>query len=116
MNTEIMEHILGRLDRQLKLENCHVIIFLDNAPSHPESLRPLGFIKLVFLSKNTTSKLQPTDVGITRNFKAEYRKRLVVSLLNGENTALTIVKQVTVLDAIRWLKNSLDKVNKSTIR
>ena len=39
MNTEIMEHILGRLDRQLKLENCHVIIFLDNATSHPESLQ-----------------------------------------------------------------------------
>ena len=27
MNTEIMEHILGRFDRQLELGNCHVILF-----------------------------------------------------------------------------------------
>ena len=39
MDTEIMEHILGRLDRQLKLGNRHVIIFLDDVPSHPETLK-----------------------------------------------------------------------------
>ena len=33
MNTEIMEHILGRHDRKLKLENCYVILFPENAPS-----------------------------------------------------------------------------------
>ena len=26
--TEMMEHILGRLDRQMELENCQVIFFL----------------------------------------------------------------------------------------
>ena len=72
-NTELMEQILGRLDRQLKLENRHVILFLGNASSHLETLQdPLEFIKMEFLPKNTTSKLQPADAGIIRNLKVKY--------------------------------------------
>ena len=53
-----MEHILGRLDRQLELENRQVILFLDNAPSHPETLQDsLELIKPIFLPKNTISDL-----------------------------------------------------------
>ena len=103
-----------------KQENRRVLLFLGNAPCHPETIQQsLSFIKLVFLPKNTTSKLQPVDAGIIRNLKAKYRKRLikhVVSLLDGENTASAIIKSVTVLDAIRWLKLSWDEVNENTIR
>ena len=103
-----MEHIFGRLHSQLKLENRHVILFLGNARSHPEALQDLlEFIKLVFLPKNITFQLQPADAGIIHNLKAKYRKLLVrhvVSLLNAETAASTIIKQVTILGAIRWLK------------
>ena len=59
MNTEIKEYILGRLDRQLKPENRHVILFPDNGPSHSKILKdPLEFIELVFLPKRKTSKMQ----------------------------------------------------------
>ena len=104
MTTEIMEVILARLDRQLKQENRQVLLFLDNVPCHPETLQQsLSFIKLVFLQKNTTSKLQPADAGIIRNLKPKYRKHLlrhVVSPLDGESAASAIIKSVTVLDAI----------------
>ena len=121
ITTAIMEVILGRLDRQLKQENRHhVLLFLENAPCHPETLQQsLRFIKLVFLPKNTTSKLQPADAGIIRNLKAKYRKSLlrhILYLLDGENTASAIIKSATVLDAIRWLKLSWDEVNENTIR
>ena len=42
--------------------------------------------------------------------------RHVVSLLNGQNSASTIINQTTVLDAIKWLKVFWDQVNESTIR
>ena len=42
-------------------------------------------------------------------------RHAVVFLLNCENISLTIIKQVTVLDAIRWLKTTWDKIDKSTI-
>lgn len=42
-------------------------------------------------------------------------RHAVVLLLNCENINLTIIKQVTVLDVIRWLKTTWDKIDKSTI-
>ena len=76
MNAEIMEHIIDQLDRQLKLENSQVILFLDNARSHPETLQdPLEFIKLAFLPKHTSCRLQLPYAGIIRYLKAKYRKR-----------------------------------------
>ena len=52
MTTEIMIQVLTALDRKLDVENRKVLLFSDNAPSHPETLQgnPKN-IKLVFLSK-----------------------------------------------------------------
>ena len=62
MNSDIMETVLGRLDRRMNYENRKVIMFLDNVTCHPESLQNgLTNIKLVFLPKNTTFRLQPLD-------------------------------------------------------
>lgn len=58
---------------------------------------------MTFLPKNATSELQSANAEIIGTVKAKYRKRLVrnVSLLNDETTVSTIIKQVTVIDAIR---------------
>ena len=67
MNSDLMETILHSLDRKMSAENRNVVLFLDNATRHPETLQPtLTNIKLVFLPKNTTSRLQPLDAGIIR--------------------------------------------------
>ena len=58
MNSDIIETVLGRLDLRINFENRKVILFLDNATYRPESLlNGLTNIKLVFLPKNTTSRL-----------------------------------------------------------
>ena len=53
MTSEIFEEILLRLDRRMKREDRHILLFLDNAPCHPNALidRFLN-IKMAFLSKN----------------------------------------------------------------
>ena len=88
MNGDIMETVLSRLDRRMNFVNRKVILFLDNPTCRPESLqKSLTNIKLVFLPKNTTSRLQPFDAGIIRNFKLSAENYFVLSLV-----ALTIVK------------------------
>ena len=78
MRTEIMEDVLRLLDREVQLERRKIILFLDNAPCHPETLQNnFKNIKLIFLPKCTTSLLQPLDAGIIRAFKCKYRKRLL---------------------------------------
>ena len=76
MTTEIMIQVSTVLDRKLDVENQKVLQFLENAPSHPETLQGnLKNIMFVFLPKNTTSQLQPCDAGIIRNFKVKYHKQ-----------------------------------------
>ena len=71
-----------------------VVLFLDNATYHLETFQvSLTNIKLVFLSKNTTSRLQPFEAGIIKNFKHKYRKllvRYVVSRIDEGKTASQI--------------------------
>ena len=101
MNTDIMVKILSMLDAKMKSQNWNVILFIDNAPCHPQNLKgKVSNINVCFLPKNTTSHLQPLDAGIIQNFKAKYRKLLlkfVISRVNDKKTASEIVKEVDVL-------------------
>ena len=84
-----MGNYLGLLDQKLRLEGRKVIHFLDNAPCYPKKLQNnLANIKLIFLPKYTSSRLQPRDVDIVRAFKCKYRKlfmKYVVSRIDGGN-------------------------------
>ena len=52
VNNDIMEIILSRLDHKMKREYRKVILFLDNAICHTETLqKDLRNINLVFLTK-----------------------------------------------------------------
>ena len=78
MISEVIEAVLARFNRNLVYEHRKVILFLDNATCHPESMTgKFSQIKTIFLPKNITSRLQPLDAGIIQNFKVKYWKRLV---------------------------------------
>ena len=98
--------ILSKLSRRLSREDRSIILFMDNAPCHPEDLDDkFDKIKIVFFPKNTTSRLQPLDLGIIQAFKLKYYKRLlthVVSKVDQCNSASDVCKSVDVLQAIRW--------------
>ena len=52
MTTEIMTSILGKINRQMEVAKRKIILFMDNAPCHPESLSErYSNIKVVFFSK-----------------------------------------------------------------
>ena len=115
-----MEAVLAPFNRKLIFEDRKVILFLDNATCHPESMiGKFSQIKIVFLPKNTTSRLQPLDAGIIRNFKFKYRKRLVnyeLSRIREDTSATQIVKGVDVIMAIRWLQEAWKEVTNLTIK
>ena len=92
---------------------------MDNSPCHPESLREqYSNVKVVFLSKNTSSRLQSLDAGIIRNFKLNYRKKLlrfVISRINDNVKATDIIQEVDVLKAISWIKSAWGEASEETI-
>ena len=95
------------------------LLFMDNAGCHPDNLLGmLSNIKICFLPPNTTSALQPLDLGIIKNFKLHYRQfflRYVISKMDECDTASDIVKSVNLLVAIRWIALTWSEVTPDTI-
>ena len=101
------------LDKKMITEGRKILLFLDNAPSYPNILQEgLKKIKLEFLPKNTTSRLQPCDAGIIKNFQHKYRKLLIRYILTGIATS----NDVTILKVIEWIQTSWAEVNENTIK
>ena len=119
MTTEIMTSDLGKINRQMEVAKRKIMLFMDNAPCHPESLRKrYSNIKVVLLPKNTTSRLQPLDAGIIRNFKLKYCKKLlkfVILRINNNVKATDIIQEAEVLKAISWIKSAWGEVSEKTI-
>ena len=103
----------------MKLENRNVLLFLDNAPVHPENLvGKYSNTKIVFLSRKTTSHLQTLDAGIVKNFKVKYRKkllRLVIAGISNNRSASDIAKEVNIFEAITWVAAAWKKISETTI-
>ena len=120
MKIHIIEKVLEKLNYIMKLENQNVLLFLDNAPVHPENLvGKYSNIKIVFLPKNTTSRLQPLDAGIIKNFKVKYRKKLlhhVTASISNDCSVSDIVKEVGILQIITWVAATWKEVSETTIK
>lgn len=92
---------------------------MDNAGCHPEDLvGKFSNIKVCFLPANTTSKLQPLDLGIIQNFKVHYRHfflRFVLSKIDQCDKASDVVKSINILIALRWVAKAWMLVKPETI-
>lgn len=82
-----------------------ILLFIDNCPAHHTTLGFLTNIRVEFLPKNTTSKLQPCDQGIIRNLKHYYRQKLVRRLLLAIDIGRPLEKDVFInlLQAMHFL-------------
>ena len=118
MESRIMLEILSKLNRRLTRENSKIILFMDNAPCHPEDVDgKYDQIKVMFLPQNTTSHLQPLDLSIIHTFKLKYYKCLlphIVSKVDECSSAMEICKSVNVLQAIRWTAMVWDEISETT--
>ena len=75
-------------------------------------------IKVVFLQPNTTSKLQPLDLGVIQNFKVHYRQhllRFVLSSIDRCSSASEVASSINALTAIRWISQVWKEVKPLTI-
>ena len=65
MTGEILDQVLTKINSRLKLKSRSIILLMDNAGCHPHHLQ-YSNIKILWLPANTTSKLQPLDLGILK--------------------------------------------------
>jgi len=90
-------HVFGR----------KVLLILDNFSGHtpvekiPDHIR-LQNTTILYLPPNMTSKIQPCDAGIIRNFKAYYRRRFNCALLQRIEDKVPESEKVDILGAIQF--------------
>lgn len=110
----IFREWLQKWDNELTKKKKRALLFIDNCPAH-NPLPVLISLKVEFLPPNTTSKLQPLDLGIIKNFKVKYRTEVVNHVLRQiqENRA---VVPINVLEALHFIKKAWDEVSPRTIQ
>ena len=113
MNSSIFYQILKDLNQKFKQQNRHVLIILDQCGAHPKVLENLEFIKLLFLPSNSTSSLQPLDLGIIHSLKSHYRNILCRHLLSLSECPHE--SKYTLLECMLSLKKAWEDVSSETI-
>ena len=112
MTGDIFQDWLVSFEADMAKEDCNIVLVVDNCSAHPKHCADdLPHIKLVFLPPNVTSVIQPCDMGIIRNLKANYRRKVVSRVIthiesNCDVTVSSIAKSITILDAMHMLKTA----------
>ena len=105
--------------RKLSHTNRSILLLMNNAGCHPECLKTkFSHIKICFLPANTTSQLQPHDLGIIQNFKVHFRRfllRYVLSKIDECERASEVANAVNFLIAVRWIAQAWKEVKAETV-
>lgn len=118
MTRDIMTEWLLDFDHRMFQAKRNIILFLDNASSHP-LLNNLQSLKLIFLPPYISASCQPLNQGITQSFKMLYRQcvlRHQLVALDNEKQLSGFIKKITVLDAIHWITSAIKEIKYSTVK
>lgn len=112
MTADIFKGWLIKIEKKMIKEKRKILLFIDNCTAH-HIIPQLKAVKVYFFPPNTTSKLQPLDQGIIKNFKSAYRKEVVRKLITDmeQQSALYI----NVLHAIRMIDKAWRSVLQTRI-
>lgn len=120
MTTEIFQTWLTMLNAEMIKQSRKIVLVLDNASCH-KSLE-CSNVKLLFLPKNTTSLIQPLDMGIIKTFKTYYVNTLMNFFLNERESsnflsklnirqAIVIISEAWEMLTVETIKNCWNKIN-----
>ncbi|KAF1325809.1 Ars binding protein 1, partial [Globisporangium splendens] len=134
MNAIVFQKWLNTLNSQMKIESRHILLLMDDAPSHITRGLRLTNVRIVKLpsssnatptptgtvpTTNTTmmpaTVQQPMDTGITMAFKRRYRKRQMVHALDRHEAGETDIYSVDEVQAMKWCRLAWADIPKSLI-
>lgn len=98
----------------VKLRNRKILLVIDNCAAHP-TINNLGNIKIVFLPSNITAVLQPMNQGIIKCLKQNFRKMLVLQLIDNVKKGKKKFN-TNFLEAIRLINRSWNIVSQTTTK
>ena len=96
-----------------------ILLIIDNAPSHPDLSDIDPNIKIVFLPPNTTSLLQPMDMGVISIVKTNFKHLLldiaIKTAAGNDMKFLEFLKLFSIRNAIMLFGKAWESVPKSAM-
>ena len=84
-----------------RMNGKKILLLVDNCPAHPKVIEGLSNVELFFLPPNTTTNIQPCDVGIIS--KSIIDVVFFSSVLKGYKIGATNPEKINVLNAINFI-------------
>ncbi|KAI0995535.1 hypothetical protein K3495_g12644 [Podosphaera aphanis] len=115
MTRELFQEWLLKFNEKIKKEQGHVLLLLDNAPSHISNGLEIANVKIQFLPPNTTSQTQLMDAGIISVFKRHYRNLHLQGALDKVDQGLDNFYRFDQLTAMKWSLVAWKEISSRTI-
>ena len=123
MTSQLFESYLRDLNKKV-MEKRQILLIVDNASCHNSGMEvELSHVKVKFLPPNTTSIMQPLDMGVMiEAFKAHYRQlmnRLIITELDKLDktaNATCLAKKITLLQGIEFAVEAWNEISETTIQ
>ena len=103
MAAVVFEHWLEKWNERLARQKCHILLLVDNAPSH--ITKEYSSIKVQYLPPNGTSKMQPLEQGIIHVCKMKYNSIMTDKLCQLMDSEEDITKVKLGFDFITACEN-----------
>jgi hypothetical protein len=104
-----------KLDLQMKQQNRHICMFIDNFSAHSISYQPSN-INLEYFGPNMTPFVQPCDAGIIRCFKAIYRRNFCMRAINLDDAGERDIYKLNILEGMTMAKQAWYTITSETIK
>ncbi|QRW13379.1 tigger transposable element-derived protein 4 [Ceratobasidium sp. AG-Ba] len=111
----IWHNFLSDLNTRMAQQHRHILLLIDNTPSHRHTASDYPNLRIEPLAPNLTAWIQPMDAGIIRCFKAHYRNGLTRLVLDRDNAGIEKIYNISQLEGMRLAAAAWDAVSASTI-
>lgn len=115
MTGVIFSRWIQRLDFAMASQKRHILMFINDAPSHVVSHLELTNIVLFVLPTGASQMLNPVTSSLISTFKKRYRRHHVRYAIDKAEEGKKFVFDVDILQAMKWATASWDEVAKETI-
>jgi hypothetical protein len=113
LTKEIFIEYLSDINQQLQEKNKKILLILDNFSGH--NVTDLSNIKILKLPANTTSVLQPLDLGVINAIKQRYKSYvstyISTRVFEKEDSFKISIGGINLADVCFWIRESIDAVN-----
>lgn len=116
MRSDLFSAWLRAQDDIFREQTRHVLLLMDNAPSHKTDGLELSNIKIHKLEPNTTPFNQPLDAGIIHAFKARFRQRRDHHAVNVMGSSTADSYKVDIFTGMQWATAAWRDVSEEAIR